>query len=738
MKMQPRKTRLAVTGLIIVFLLSGAYPVFAAAVPPSAESVLSSVRKEAEQECQAEQTPLGGIMNQFDSLPAILGKGINKTLGNVLSKLFSEKIPAIIQKAIREKLPQLIQEQLTRQLPSFIQSRMSGSVSEGASDNDIRTALSQITLAGVEELVPEIIRQGVPEIIGESLNQELPPELVLELQAQLTSVLETPTCLKKTDVEKLIADQFFSEGTASELEQRLPEMFAEKDCLTQEDFQTLLADQFFSTIAATELNTLLPDIFVNFKDEVNDFVGGVAPSFSGEGILGLIPPSQSEINAASDEMYNGVVEAAGEGLNNSEALLNFINQIASVFADILSPQICDNLSPVIDQAASSLGGSGANSLSAIFGQVPGIGGDMLSEVGSQLDNTLKQFSGEVGNAFGNWAATGIRGFQIDSVLNSPTLSGDVISGQLVQDFNDIPGVHVDSADVSFIENPDGTGYSQIQLNGFEAEGFSNSLSADASSAVVGSSGSIASSATSQFSFSNISDVFKSGAVNALSGGLSGLVSGIPVAGPLLAPLVQNFTQKALGQLFGVTLGGGLPVMDQGVQGGVDEANKTLGKVEGNTKTSNENEKQLIDLSQKIESLSKQICTHEKFIRHVAKVTEEKEFVHDPNASKAAIMALSEMKIGFVKYFQIGALQTSQQTGVQSPTEGTNGGPLMVQNQGDEKAAAQKEAGSVVVEQVQQTAKINDAREISEELQKQNAETALSPFYSTLSDRKSVV
>jgi hypothetical protein len=233
----------------------------------------------------------------------------------------------------------------------------------------------------------------------------------------------------------------------------------------------------------------------------------------------------------------------------------------------------------------------------------------------------------------------------------------------------------------------------------------------------------------------LQSAFTSGLASGLSGGLAGLVAGIPFAGPILAPLVQQITSQIFNQLLGVgggAMGAGavsVPAIDYALTAAVSfSVVPTLGKIEDNTKA-------LVQIDQQILSLHTQICMFEKTMRRIAIAMEDLTYVHNPNASKAAIMALSEMKTGFVKYFQIGALQTHQQTGVPSPTEGTNGGPLMVQNQGDEKAAAQKEAGSVVVEQVQQTAKINDAREISRELQKQNAETALSPFYGTLSPAK---
>jgi hypothetical protein len=634
---------------------------------------LQQRRSEDQQQCEEEQQVGGGLgsaLQNPNSLESIVSKGITEKLGDTLGKVFTDKVPQMIQAQLEARLPQMIQDGLGRQLPNLIQGRVGDLVAQGGTDASIRGALPGIIAELLQQLIPQIIGQGLPGLLQEGLQQQLPPEITVRIQAQLPGILN---------------------------------------------------------------NSTLP---ANIRRLVNDQTTGL--------------PSQVEINDtdrqhAADQITTDVTHVAQGAIAESNATQELSRQMTALILERLLPIIQAQLVPHISQSVSSFtSGGGAQTIGGLINRIPGTGGNLIQSLNIE-SGILQPMSNEIAHSLSESVGTSIREFQIDNVLQDAPFLSD---GELAQQLGDIRGVnaYVDGAG-NFV------GYSYL----------GDTFGQDVGSAVNGASGQIANNATGGFNFdrlgASVGNSLKAGLASGISGGLGGLVAGIPYAGPLLAPIVQEVTQQALNQLLNIGGGGGIGILGRAEAGataskagllfgnlglgdvgaanvqattfGFFTSNMNTGQISSNTKTSNTNEQHIIDLETRIKTLEKQACTYTKIVKRITLSMEEKEFVLDPNARKAAFLSFQNYHTNFFKKFLKTGFQVSPGTTNTQPSGGgTEGSALFSENRTQDVSDAEKEAAAVSGYVTQQSGNIHKDVVVNT-LTKTNATTYTESIKSTI-------
>jgi hypothetical protein len=574
----------------------------------------------------------------------------------------------MIQAQLEARLPSLIQDGLSQQLPALIQGRVGDLVAQGGTDASIRAALPNIIAELLQQLVPQIISRGMPDLLQQGLEGQLPAEITVRLQAQLPDILSHSSF--PDDVKRLVKDQ----------------------------------------------TTGLPD-----QVNIND----------------------TDRQTATNQITTGVTQVAQQSIAQSNGTQQLAQEMARVLTERLLPVINAQLVPHISQSVGNFTSGGNQTITSLIGRIPGAGGGLIQSLNIE-SGILQPMSNEIARSLSSSVGTSIREFQINNVLQDAPFLSD---GELASELGDIRGVnaYVDGAG-NFV------GYSYL----------GDTFGQDASSAVNAASGQIAGQATNGFNFgslgTSLSNSLKSGLAGGLSGGLAGLVNGIPYAGPLLAPIVQQLTQEVLNQVLNIGGGGGVAAIARAESGaaaaaagipfgnaglgqvgaanvqatyfGFLQSNMNTGQIAGNTHTSNENEKQIIDLDTRIKTLEKQACTYTKIIKRITLAMEEKEFVLDPNARKAAFLTLQKRLENFMAYLKIGFKVSPGLTGTTPAGGEAEGSSLINKNLGQDVNDAQKEAGAINADITSKSGNIHKA-EVVKALNQTAATTYTDSIKSTI-------
>ncbi|MEK7552989.1 MAG: hypothetical protein AAB505_02705, partial [Patescibacteria group bacterium] len=208
--------------------------------------------------------------------------------------------------------------------------------------------------------------------------------------------------------------------------------------------------------------------------------------------------------------------------------------------------------------------------------------------------------------------------------------------------------------------------------------------------------------------SNVANGFVSGMKSASAAAIGSLFEGVPYVGPILAQVVEAAISTALG--LGAPPGAGLPVTDVAVTfatKGILSTDKGIAKTTGKILKADE---QIKDLTEKLLFLQIQACTNSKVMRRIQLIAEDKMFIWDPNARKAAAKAISEHGDQFFQNFLTGyEVSSASLVGEDVPgaAPGDNGQPLYVKNTSEHLAEVADERRRVFLNQLEELAKTGD-------------------------------
>ncbi len=421
-----------------------------------------------------------------------------------------------------------------------------------------------------------------------------------------------------------------------------------------------------------EFNAKVPEILETggFNEQINDLVSSTTAE------LGNL---RSRISSRDREEYaeqlsEELATQVQQGINTSSGISDLANSLTIAFSDVLMPQIEQILAPQLNQifsggGNSGFGGSVDTTVSGLFGNnfslSGGISGDVINPIVTSISPSIGQFGWSAGNsiagAFGNGQmspgklqAIG-QGSGTQSAEFRSSLGGDVDTSQLDADMG------------------------KVSQSG-------------ASQASSGSSQAAQNAATKTGALDGLNTSISQGFVSGVSGGLGGLVGGVPYVGGILSPIVQNYTEGFLSGLLGLQPGLGWPVTDVGTQqtvsGGFQESNKIQGKIQEASDQTKEN-------TSKEVTLQTQMCTLEKQLKGVAYRTEEKEFVLDPAARKAAFLAFQELYNAYRDYFTRGYNPGDSEVASGDGSTGQSGESFVADYNLDQERAAEEARADVV-------------------------------------------
>lgn len=543
-------------------------------------------------------------------------------------------------------------------------------------------------------IVSKGITESLPDTIGKIFTEKVPKMIQAQLEARLPQMIQDGLGRQLPGlIQGRVGDLVAQGGTDATIRSALPGIIAE---LLQQLIPQIVSQGLPGLLQEGLQNQLPAEITVRLQAQLPGILS--RSTFSSdirrmvtEQTTGLPPQvsiSETERQEAADEIAAGATKVAQDSIASSAATQQLAQQMASLLTERLLPIISAQLVPHISQSVSGFTSSSDQTIGGLINRIPGTGGSLIQSLNIE-SGILQPMSNEIGRSLAGSVGTSIREFQINNVLEDAPFLSD---GQLTQELGSIRGVnaYVDGAG-NF------AGYSYL----------GDTFGQDASAAVNGASGQLANGAAGGFNFGNlgtsVTNSLKSGLAGGLSGGLAGLVGNIPYAGPLLAPIVQQVAQEIFSQAFGIgATGAGLPVADMGFL----TSNQNTGQIAGNTKTSNTNEQKIIEIETKIKTLERQACTYTKIIKRITLSMEEKEFVLDPNARKAAFLSFQKYNTNFFKNFIKTGYQVSPGVTNTQPGNGTEGSALISENRAQDINDAEKEAAAVSGYVTQQSGNIH--------------------------------
>ena len=553
------------------------------------------------------------------------------SLSNLVASNLSQQLPQSLSQFMNQQFPTLLQNQLAAALPQVLNSQLRG-VLPGYVNNAISGMLQQgLSSSQISSALPNIITNGVTTLTPQILNHELPNLIQQTVQNNLPSYLGRQS----------------SSGIAAALRNN-PEFMAR----IAEMVKTA-ADSTHQ--AASDAQSTAEDV--------------ISQTRSGAGLLGLVVP----VGNIDTSSLRGNVSAADQQIIVEGVLAGVASTTAdSVASDPAWGQLTRDLMPQLNQI-------------------------LMQQVMPHLLNTFQSGLTEAGGSFGglNTTLNGLVGNNYDF---SRGVLGDSFFKPVVDGITPAMGSWARAAGGDLASSIQ-SGFSPsvvASLNdGYLPTAAMGQIATNVTPAVQAAAPSIANNAVfSQQGLSNLSNSLKGGLSSSIGGLVGGLTDNIPFVGGLISPLVEQMTTQFLNGLLGVTAGGGLPVMDVGTHQGESSGNKISSKVEGNTKTSNENEKKLQQTQDKALDIATQACTHAKALERMAREQEKARFVEDRDARKKAWTSYATLFNETLK----AASHAHNVSGVPGADQGQNGQSLIA-DQTQNRQEAVKEAQTLAEQQV---------------------------------------
>jgi hypothetical protein len=545
-------------------------------------------------------------------------------------------------------------------------------VNKGLSEQ-LPTTLEQV----FSERIPAILQEKLPEFIPQALQRGLQDQLPGYVNSAIGDLFRAGMSQGEIgEVLPGIINQGVGQLAPRIIERELPAFL--ESTLTRE-LPGQLGNQFRGQIPGIISQSSLPGEMSQLVGELISAAGEAGQSATDEthsiwsGVLDLGDPnldvSDEERQIIEAGLMEGIINETNNSLTQSSGLNQMAETIAPQIAQLISQQIAPHLLQVFSggfaEAGNSFGSAFDSSINGLFGQdfdlSGGLTGEVLNPIMKELDKPLT-----------DWAVQGIKDFK---------LTPDQISDQY---FNNLAG---------------------------EVDGALKKTSGDVANGVAAKAPEIGrASVFSQQGLANLGNGMKGALAGSLGGIVGGFAGQIPIVGGLVGNLAENMITGVMNEILGVSgpLAGvaNVPTDDNeaqsNIRSGFQEANKIAGETESNTKTSNENEKQLQKTMDEIKKVEIDACTRAKTSARINQRMEEKEFVTDPNARKASFFGLK----GAVTAIQEGirnAYKTSPGvTGVQNTTPNTQRGETLVADYEADIEAAEKEGEARALNQVAQS------------------------------------
>lgn len=572
--------------------------------PQSAEERLRQERREDERRCQEEM----GLGNSFQNLAEQSGtvantvaQGLQQQLPQTINSFVSEQLPVLLQEKLKVALPALIQEGLGGRLPGFVNNAISNMLEAGFSQGDISSQMSSIFSQGVNQIVPQLLRDELPLMAEDIIRDEMPGYMGSRLSGSLPGIIQN-----------------------SDIPQRVTELVAE------------------AVAQANRAQQSGYDEAENWADYFNSNTRGV-------GVAGTMDPQSIRVTANQQAVIQqgvlqGMSRYAGEGVASSNALNDIVEALLPFLIDSIGEQLAPQLSSVLNSGFTEAGGldhfyqqglslGGVDFTGAGYDLSQGLSGEILNPMVNSMLPTVSQLGynlpGDVWSAFNSNSV-----FSVNDIVGGQTAADAVAAG-------------VDPTNPAAIEAWDG---SMAEIN----EANSN-LAADGIGNISANSGDIGQGALSSQALSGLGDSLKGGLAGSVGGMVGNLVGEIPIAGGLLAPIAQTYVTQAMLAMMGLPADFlGFPVADVGLGFNVSQGFKGLGKITGevvkNTGQTTQELKNLNDTQKKAKELLMQACINTRVTRRINERLEEKEFVYDRDSSKASFMALRQIFNELRDYF----------------------------------------------------------------------------------------
>ena len=515
--------------------------------------------------------------------------GIAKQAGSLaqtISQALANSFNRTVNNLLGEKIPSIIQNQLSNKLPNLIQNSLRQKV-----PSLVNSRVNQMQGLGMSE---SSIRSAIPQLITQAIQQ--------------------------------VATQTIREQTPKVIEEGL------RDELPPE-----MVEQF---------NAQIPEIIQNsqFAGQVSEMVASTSQQLSAETIVGLQMSSGQQTDLTNN-LIDGSITAAQNGINNSSAVVDLSNQVSASITNQIVPILLNNLMPQINSLFSGGGSGSGGSIGGLVNSGLNLGGLQLTGANFDLSQGL---SGDFFNPI--------------SQAMAPALADEAAFG------------------IAQLQGPAG-----IQRYVDNVIARTDAVGTSAAGAVSNASGAIAQGGVKGINWGGIGTNIQTGLVTGLSSGLGGLAGNIPFVGGLVSPIVEQVVQQAMIQALGlpvIPIAGVAMMLVYDPGGAQTNANATAQNAKAVTKAIGEvqkvdskiesNTKAIDDTTKKIESLAQQTCTLEKRAENELENLNRKFFKDDPDAWDASMWALLQANYYNTKYFNTSFKVSPGVTGVASNPDNQSG------------------------------------------------------------------
>lgn len=627
-------------------------------------------------------------------LEAEMQNGIKERFREEFPKTFGEKLEAALATGLTE-------EELMADRGSF-----RGLVRDSIRESLPRALNEDFVGNGVSDAVDRGLRRSLQENLRLNFGQIAEPTIEQYYKLQIETTLKQIPDMVKDEVENLEATIKGTQAAFQVALQDLNTCFTDTVCIvTKAAIIALTGDPLTLVKDLTDLiNNFLAQLqgTAEFLKWVTEFIKN-KDQFVKDMVKGLSVQLEQSLTQPKNiaRLGDAITEAISDPINQS--LENNIDQVMDALVDPLKTleESIDSIDDIIiDKAVDALDlqiGQLISQVTTRATRVIDVVGDELATridetVGAVLYPVAAGITGEA-NIIGDFVGDGINtvGYGVQDLLfPRPQVSlvgnpedgnfAELPPGQMYQrdyDFSQEFGLHIvpDGAPLREGEMHWSTyqsSLSDIRSDGDLTEGEFLGPNGAEGAPLTGAMDTVSGAAaeTTQDAVGPVTDqalakqgageLGKGGGLGAnisksLGGAVSGIVTssitsmleGVPYVGPILAQVVEQIIAEAMSSVGLAPVAGGLPVMDvgaiwslKGILSATNNLNKTSGKILGT-------EKQTADLTAKILTIQIQTCTNLKAMRRVQLLAEEKMFVWDPNARKAAAQALNAHKVSII-------------------------------------------------------------------------------------------
>lgn len=673
--------------------------------------------------------PLKDSINEqlgIDAIPT----AVNQTINSTASKAIEEELKSEIQEGVREGLKE--------EIPKTLAEKLAALKAEGVTEEDLRGDLGRfrgLINDSIRESLPRVLnedfvghrvsnavdrglRRSLQDNLRLNFNRVAKPTIETYYRAQINTMLAQIPDMVRNEIETV---QATIEGTKAGLEgldQGLRACFTDPICLISRGIGVIVTgdiEQAFPEIKQAKklienlkaqiagsaqflkwLKDLDPDKLVN--DLIEGFSLQLEQSLTApknieklaDAISGAI---SGPINESIRDSINQVMDSVVDPLETLESAIDSLDEVF--------------LAPIIDAVDLQLNMAIANITKPVTVIIDHVGDTIAASIDNTVGAVLYPLAqGITDTAFtaGSAVADGINrvgyGLQ-DMIFPRPQISvvpddfvGPLASNQMYQtQYDSALSEGIKVVPDSLTPRP---GTSEMRFSDYQASlpanapltGVTDSVSATAAEATQNSAGQVAEQAFNNQGAgttltSDIAQGLKAGFGQTIAASVGSIFEGVPYVGPILAQVVERVIQEVMTEI-GLAVAGGagaiisVPVAE--VDGLLTTTFSLLTVSQRTSRTTGKilsTEEQTKKLTEKILNLQIQACTNVKVVRRIQLLAEEKMFVWDPNARKAAARALNEHKDRLVEFFNRGYEVSAAAIGV--PDAQGEKQPLYVQN-----------------------------------------------------------